>query len=241
MTNARMNSGSRGAKGLLTVSARLTRRILIATMTLIAPGAFAAETAAPARTATEPEKGSPVSAWYDKGLWIKTDDDRFGARIRWRVQMRGTDVSSADLLGEEDGVEEAAGFRIRRARFKLDGHVYEKWLKYYLEYGIAGNSMLTWQFDVAKMEKLSFRVGQYKVLYNRERVDSSGKQQFVDRSVVNNPFTVEAWLYPGTDKTMVIARSVTATLQRTAFELGIQDLVPYVRFETSVSRLTGTP
>lgn len=137
------------------------------------------------------KKGTPVSAYYKKGLRIETEDNSFAARIRWRVQMRVTDLTSDDLVGQQDGVEEESGFRIRRARFKLDGHVYKPWLEYYLEYGIAASVMLTWQFDMNYNEKASFRVGQYKVVYNRERVDSSGKLQFVDRSIVNSPFTVD--------------------------------------------------
>ena len=35
------------------------------------------------------------------------------------------------------------------------------------------------------------RLGQYKIPYNRERVDSSGHQQFVERSIVNRAFTVD--------------------------------------------------
>ena len=34
-------------------------------------------------------------------------------------------------------------------------------------------------------------MGQFKVEYNRERVDSSGAQQFVERSIVNRPFTID--------------------------------------------------
>ena len=93
--------------------------------------------------------------------------------------------------GEEDGVEEETGFRIRRARFKLDGHAYKPWLGYYLEYGIAASVMLTFELEVQKSEQIGARFGQFKVPYNRERLDSSGKQQFADRSIVNNPFTVD--------------------------------------------------
>jgi hypothetical protein len=38
---------------------------------------------------------------------------------------------------------------------------------------------------------LEFRAGQWKVEFNRERVDSSGDQQFVDRSIVNRDFTLD--------------------------------------------------
>src|SRR5690606_28120780 len=35
------------------------------------------------------------------------------------------------------------------------------------------------------------KVGQWKTYYNRERVISSGKQQMVDRSILNRPFTLD--------------------------------------------------
>jgi phosphate-selective porin len=134
---------------------------------------------------------SPIKATYKNGLRIESEDGDFAARIRWRAQLRLTDLTSDDLVGEEDGVEEEAGFNIRRARFKLDGHAYRPWLKYYLEYGIAASVMLTLQLEVQKSDQIGLRAGQFKVPYNRERVDSSGKQQFVDRSIVNNPFTID--------------------------------------------------
>lgn len=135
--------------------------------------------------------GIPVTAEYKDGLRIKSEDGNFAARIRWRAQSRFTAVDSDELFGEEDGVDEEAGFRIRRSRFKLDGHAYRPWLKYYLEYGISGGFLLTLQLELQKHDEFGVRLGQYKVPYNRERVDSSGKQQFADRSVVNRNFTID--------------------------------------------------
>ena len=149
------------------------------------------ESEEPEEEEEDPAEGSPVEVHYKDGLRLKSRDDKFSARIRWRSQMRVTDLSSEDLVGEEDGVEEASGFRIRRARFKLDGHAYRPWVRYYLEYGIVASVMLTLQFDLQPSDAIGVRVGQYKVLYNRERVDSSGAQQFADRSIVNNPFTLD--------------------------------------------------
>ena len=170
------------------------------------PGAHAAESGGATESAPAPDanaetvekdkdrdedKKKAVKAYYKDGLHIASEDGNFLAKINWRLQLRLTDLESADLVGEEDGVEEESGFLIRRARFKLKGHAYRPWLGYYLEYGIAGNILLTWQLDLAKWEKFSVRTGQFKVPYNRERVDSSGRLQFVDRSIVNNPFTVD--------------------------------------------------
>jgi hypothetical protein len=139
----------------------------------------------------EKKKEPPLKVHYKQGLHIESRDGKYKTTINFRGQFRLTDLSSPDLVGEEDGVEEEAGFLIRRARFKMKGHAFEPWLKYKFEYGLAGNILLTFRMDVAKMEKLNLWAGQYKVLYNRERVDSSGKQQFVDRSIVNSPFTVD--------------------------------------------------
>jgi phosphate-selective porin len=137
------------------------------------------------------DEGSPVEVHYKDGLRVKSTDGKFAARIRWRAQTRVTRLTSGDIAGEQDGVEEEAGFQVRRARFKLDGHAYRPWLRYFLEYGIVASVMLTLQFDVQPTDRVGVRIGQYKVLYNRERVDSSGQQQFVDRSVVNEPFTLD--------------------------------------------------
>ncbi|MGQ0695550.1 MAG: porin, partial [Nitrospiraceae bacterium] len=81
--------------------------------------------------------------------------------------------------------------RVRRARLKVGGHGYWTWLKYYTEYDWVSNTLLDWRVDVAGFKWATLRVGQWKVEYNRERVDSSGAQQFVDRSIVNAPFTLD--------------------------------------------------
>jgi phosphate-selective porin len=41
------------------------------------------------------------------------------------------------------------------------------------------------RIDVQPYEWFGFRVGQWKINFNRERVDSSGRQQFVERSAAN--------------------------------------------------------
>ena len=133
----------------------------------------------------------PVKVEYRGGLRIEATNGKFGARLRWRAQMRYTGLTSEDIAGEDDGLEEEQGFRIQRARFKIDGHAYTPWLLYYLELSLARPAMLTFQFDLAPKESFGVRLGQYKAVYNRERLDSSGAQQFADRSIVNSPFTVD--------------------------------------------------
>ena len=51
--------------------------------------------------------------------------------------------------------------------------------------------VIDWRIDVAKQKEFGIRVGQWKIDYNRERVDSSGRQQFVERSIINRTFTID--------------------------------------------------
>ncbi|MEM7235422.1 MAG: porin, partial [Planctomycetota bacterium] len=83
------------------------------------------------------------------------------------------------------------------------GHGFRPWVKYYFEVDLqptrsTGNDsarasarVIDWRTDVAKWEAFGIRVGQWKIDYNRERVDSSGRQQFVERSIVNRTFTID--------------------------------------------------
>ncbi|HXV74925.1 MAG TPA: porin, partial [Candidatus Polarisedimenticolaceae bacterium] len=167
-------------------AARRSRRMRSIALTVICCLA-----ASPVAIAEEPQPEPGVTVRYDDGLLVETGDGNFSTRINWRAQFRLTDLSSDELVGEEDGVEEESGFLIRRARFKMKGHAYRPWLKFKFEYGIAASVMLTLLFDIEQSEELALWVGQYKVPYNRERVDSSGEQQFVDRSIVNTPFTID--------------------------------------------------
>ncbi|MEM7613191.1 MAG: porin, partial [Pseudomonadota bacterium] len=94
-------------------------------------------------------------------------------------------------------------FEARRLRMKIGGHGFQPWLKYYFEVDLqpsrdvddssssSSARVIDWRIDVAKWDWGGIRVGQWKVDFNRERVDSSGRQQFVERSIVNRVFTVD--------------------------------------------------
>ena len=85
---------------------------------------------------------------------------------------------------------------------KIGGHGY-KYIKYYFELDLQPSRsndseshsstarIIDWRIDVQPYEWLGFRLGQWKINYNRERVDSSGRQQFVERSIVNRVFTID--------------------------------------------------
>jgi len=148
-------------------------------------------TAEPATQEAEESEGPKLEVDYKDGLKLRTTDGRFSADINLRMQLRGTDLSSSDLVGEDDPLSDETGLETRRTRFKASGHLVKEWITYKLEYAFEGSRVIDVWTQVQPRDEFGFQAGQYKIPFNRERVDSSGKQQFVERSIVNRPFTVD--------------------------------------------------
>jgi hypothetical protein len=110
-------------------------------------------------------------------------------QLRYFFPQEGDALAPADAGAADD--KDTSSFRIRRARIKVGGHGFVPWLKYFMEYDWSSNTLLDYRLDIAKFKWATLRVGQWKIDYNRERVDSSGAQQFVERSIVNAPITLD--------------------------------------------------
>jgi hypothetical protein len=141
------------------------------------------------------EEEFPVKLGYgSKGFEIRTRDGRYSTQIQWRVQFRYShpdsgDPSEDEFLGSDQVTEQPeSSFQVRRAR---SGHGYKPWLKYYIEYDFPSSRLLDWRLMLEKFKFAQLRLGQWKINYNRERVDSSGKQFAVERSIVNPTFTID--------------------------------------------------
>ena len=128
--------------------------------------------------------------YTSKGLDIWSRDGNYHAHINWRAQLRFTSRNFDDPIAPNPDEREGS-FNINRARFKLGGHAFRPWLTYYFEYDFVTPALLDLRFTFQAADELRFRVGQWKVPYNRERVDSSGTQQFAERSVVTPWFTLD--------------------------------------------------
>ena len=140
------------------------------------------------------EKGIlPAGVTYGKnGFEFKTENGKFSIAMQNRIQFRyaspfDRDPRSIEEL-ERPGTD---SFMIRRARTKLRGHVMWRWLKYYFQYDWSQPVLRDLTLTVDKYEWAKLWVGRGKVFYNDERVSSSGNQQFVNRSIVNDIFTVD--------------------------------------------------
>ncbi|MDH5585982.1 MAG: OprO/OprP family phosphate-selective porin, partial [Nitrospirota bacterium] len=160
----------------------------------------------------------PVAIGYGrKGFEIKSKDGKFATQLQWRFQGRWSYPDRADEEGAADYSNQSEStFELRRVRMKIGGHGYQPWIKYYFEVDLQSTSdsggspgdtrLIDWRIMLERFKWASLQVGQWKVDYNRERRDSSGNQQFVERSIVNSTFTIDrqmgAMLYghlaPGT-------------------------------------------
>jgi hypothetical protein len=137
-----------------------------------------------------PDRSNPDMFWYEDGLRFASPGGAFSAHFQIRGQTRYSDVD----VDEDSGVSvsrDEQDFELNRGRFKLGGHAGAEWMKYYTEYDFTNHYLIDIWIEPRPFEWLGFRIGQYKVPYNRERFNSSGKQQFAERSVVTPPFTLD--------------------------------------------------
>lgn len=162
------------------------------------------------------------------GFEIKSADGLFSTKLVWRAQMRYTSPTNSDPRSVANFTTDPSrnSFELRRVRMKIGGHGYQPWIKYYFEIDLqasrsvtSGNDrsrVLDWRIDVQPWDEFGIRVGQWKINYNRERVDSSGRQTFVERSIVNREFTIDRQV-----GIMAQGRLFKKTLAETRYYAGI--------------------
>lgn len=132
---------------------------------------------------------------FGQGLGIMSPDSLFLMNIRFRMQNR----AGFTFLEDENTQIEA---RVRRLRLRFDGFVYSPRLSYVIQLSFSRGDM-DWDNtqlpNVVRDAMIFYRVspklilglGQTKLPGNRQRVNSSGDLQFVDRSIVNATLNVD--------------------------------------------------
>lgn len=166
-----------------------------------------------------PDRFANLSYGKD-GFEFRTNNDRFSLAIQNRVQIRYSDPFDSDPRSIEDLDRDESSFRIRRARTRLRGHAYWPWLKYYLQYDWSQPILRDLTLTVEKYPWAKVWFGRGKVIYNDERVTSSANQQFVNRSIVTDVFTVDRQqgvqifgnVFPGTWHDMSYAAGIFSGL-----------------------------
>lgn len=137
--------------------------------------------------------------WRDGKTRITTDNAYL--EMSSRVQVRFTEELPDDntqLAGTPAKGGQRPSFRIRRAKFKLEGWMMRTWLTYETQLNFAalnssnvGALLEDAAFDVDLSKgKGTFRVhaGQFKPPWGGQEMTSSGSQMFVDRALVSNSF-----------------------------------------------------
>jgi len=154
-----------------------------------------------------PEPSAPVQSivWRDGKTRITLDNAYL--EMSSRVQVRFTSEKPSDnaavLPGTATAGDPRNSFRIRRAKFKLEGWILRPWMTFETQVNypavISNNANSSnvgsiledaaFDIDFSKGRGL-FRVhvGQFKPSYGAQEMTSSGSQQFVDRALVSNAF-----------------------------------------------------
>ena len=134
-----------------------------------------------------------LTAGYNKGFFIGTQDNSFYLRINPEFQIRYI-YNTRD--GEAAGTDEDEnGFQLRRTRLDFRGHAYRPELTYRLRFN-ADRSDGAVKLEYAYIgyqfaDDWNVKVGQFKPLFAREEIVNAFRQLAVERSYAADYFTID--------------------------------------------------
>lgn len=137
-------------------------------------------------------------SYFKDGVVFEHKPTNFKSKFRFRVQNRFTyETEDAENLKSK-----ITDFNVRRMRLRFEGNVLDSRLLYKLQFSftrgdmdfdrtnypnILRDAVVGWKLS----DKTTLWYGQTKLPGNRQRVVSSGSQQFVDRSLLNATFNID--------------------------------------------------
>lgn len=133
----------------------------------------------PVPAPTPAAQDAPKVSWKDGKTTFESEDVAITLSNRIQLLYAHADAGDASL----------GAFRLRRAKTKLEGWVYSARVTYELQLNWADtldpleDALL--DLDALGNGALRLTVGQFKAPFGRQELTSSGKQQFVDRSIVS--------------------------------------------------------
>ena len=146
----------------------------------------------PGEVITKVEEKQSITnvSWKDGKTTI--EGDKAALIISNRVQVRFTNDQPSDPA-DPNSTGSKGSFRIRRAKTKFEGWIYNKFLTYDVQLNWADTASsledAAINYDVTKgLKALQIKGGQFKVPFGRQELTSSGSQQFVDRSIISEQF-----------------------------------------------------
>ena len=146
----------------------------------------------------------PVTAGYDKGFFIRSDnfEIHIGTRTQLQYSALQPDTFQYDsLLGKQEDTSVDNELTVRRFKLFFTGFAYKPTVKFKIQLdverfrsgtGQSGNVRLEEAYvDLTSRPWTQLRIGQFKVPFGYEKMTSSGKLNLVDRSIVHTFFGVD--------------------------------------------------
>lgn len=154
-----------------------------------------------------------ITTGYKDGFFLETADGNNRLHLQGRLQVRFA-YNVLEAAGDNHGVA------VQRGKVKLEGHVYRKNIRYGLQVNFATRNAATttavctnaactttanavtaesttglgvledYYLDWVPIAAFGIKAGQYKVPFLIQELTSSGKQQFVDRSLATGFFNL---------------------------------------------------
>ena len=173
--------------------------VMTVVLACIVAGTAEAQEAPKPPAQAPPKPPPPTIVWRDGKTRITLENAYL--EISNRVQFRFTEElpdEDTQLPGTGDAGDQRGSFRIRRAKFKLEGWILRPWLTYETQVNypaVTGSNPgalledAAFDVDFSKGKGLvRIHAGQFKVPFGAQELTSSGNQMFVDRALVSNSF-----------------------------------------------------
>lgn len=160
------------------------------------PPSFALPRDEEQRLGASPANGEAQRFVPGKGIEFKSKDGRFALAMSLRFGFLYS-------MKHEPDVDVAHNFEIRRFRTVFNGNLFGAKNKYFLQLALAPREMdvrdgvvhATPVYDAylqfEQLRDLTLRVGQYRVMYTRERNIADVNPLLIDRSLANGEFNVD--------------------------------------------------
>ena len=161
-------------------SLRSSSRAILASLALLLASTGAASA----------QEAKPAADWPKK-LTFSSADGRFTLQLGNRVQVRWDHLDFSPDPTTPPGQSSSADtstFRIRRARTTFEGKAFGD-VSYKLQFDWLTNpALLDAEIRYTKYPMAQLWLGRGKAFFGRQQLTSSGRQQFVDRSIVDGAF-----------------------------------------------------
>ncbi len=132
-------------------------------------------------------------AGHGKKFFVASEDGNFLMEMEGQVQFRYILNNIDDTAFAGDSTE--GGFQMRRAKLGFAGHIYDPSLQYKIKAGFeraGGGFTLEEAYGNWKLTDGQYlKIGQFKGRFNAEELVSSSKAQAVERTGVNEFFTLD--------------------------------------------------